>query len=365
MSKKPLRVAVIGTGMIANAGHIPAWQNLVGAEIVGVAGTQADKARETAQRHGIHHAFGSWKRMLAELEPDVVSICTPNATHKELTIEALKAGCHVLVEKPVSTNYADACEMFAAAREAGKILFVGQSFRFSNNSMAAKEIAASGQLGQMYFAETAIMRRQGIPTWGRFHIKQHSGGGPVWDLGVHILDVVLWLMDNPKTTAVSAIAVTKLAHRQEQIVTSPEASGAPAGVFSPRPYDQREFDVEDMAAAFIRLEGDGAIMFKVSWAAHVPDTMAQTILLGTEGGLRLKPLTLYDTLGRFRADVTPLVPPEREVPFPGLWQEVEHFSRVMRGQEELLVKEEEVLNVIRVIEGIYRSAEEGREVQLD
>ena len=249
MTKQRLKVAIIGAGMIANAGHIAAWRNLPeDVEIAGIADKLEENARRAAERHGIPHAYGDPVHMLAELKPDIVSVCTPNVYHKEHTLLALRAGAHVWCEKPVAIRYADAREMFEAAEAAGRVLFVGQSGRFSGAALAAKELAGHGQLGEVYYAETAALRRRGVPTWGLFHMKEHSGGGPLYDIGVHALDMLFWIIGNPRVLAASGMTYTKLANRAEGLVTSLADSGAPLGVFTPRRYDYREFDVEDMAA---------------------------------------------------------------------------------------------------------------------
>jgi len=365
MSERKLRVAVIGTGMIATAGHIPAWKNLKDdVEIVGVADVLEDRAALVARTYGVGQPYGDWRRMLRELKPDIVSICTPNAYHKEQAIESLRAGAHVFCEKPVATCHADALAMFDAADAADRVLMVAQTQRFNNRSIAAREIVQAGRLGEIYYAETWQMRRRGVPTWGQFHQKQHSGGGPVYDLGVHAVDLLFWLMGNPRVIAVSGVTYTKLAVRDEKLLTSMADSGAPLGVLTPRPYDRRDFDVEDMAAAFIRLEGGATVAFKTSWAANVPQNTGGAMLLGTEGGLVLDPLTLVTNMGSLQVNVTPLVPAGRNVEFAGHWEATAHFVKVVRGQEQPIVRREEVLNVIRTLDALYESARAGREIAL-
>jgi len=366
MGRAKYRVALIGSGMVANAGHIPAWKNLKDdVEIVAVADLLPDRAELIARTEGIPHAYGDWRRMLAEQAPDIVSVATPNVYHKEQTLTALQAGAHVLVEKPIATSHADARAMFEAAQAAGRVLLVCQSLRFLNEPIAAREIVASGRLGGIYFAEGIGMRRRGIPKWGQFHMKAHSGGGPVYDLGVHLLDRMLWIMGFPKVKSVSGATFRKFGHRDEGILTSLEDSGAPLGVLTPRPYDYREFDVEDMAVGMIRLADGGVISFRTGWAANIPTNVWTSSFLGTEGGLQLDPLRLVGNMGRYQVDITPHVPPDRAVTFCGHWGATEHFINVLRGREELLVRPDEVLAVMRVLDAIYESAAKGQEIVLE
>lgn len=370
MSDKQLRVAVIGCGMIANSAHIPAWQAQRGAKVVGVLDNNLDRARAAAVQHAIPGAFDDVDAMLRELAPDVVSICTPAGCHKEQAIAALRSGAHVLCEKPLAIASEDASEIFSAAEESGRHLLVGQSMRFYNQVAAAKAFAADGQLGDVYCADAARLRRRGIPTHGTFHIKNLSGGGVLYDLGVHMLDMVLWIMGNPRVVAVSGATYSKIGTRNEGLITSSAESGAFAGGVSSAAYDAAKFDVEDFASAFLRLETGGHINLKVCWAANVPDSAGGVMIMGTEGGLSFDPrvldLRVVRNMGRYQVDITPkIMPPEPNHPFYAHWNEVAHFARVIRGEEEACVKKAEVLNVMRALEAIYRSAKEGREVRLD
>jgi len=359
-----IRVAIGGAGMIANAGHIPAWQGQDEAEVVGVYNHHLGRARDTAARHGIASAYDDYARMLAELRPDVVVVCTPNTSHRQYTVEALRAGAHVLCEKPVAASYEDAVAMYEAADAAGRMLYVGQTGRFSGTVMAAKAFADAGELGEVYYAETASLRRRGVPTWGRFHMTSASGGGALLDIGVHALDALLWIIGNPRIIAASGATYTKLATREEGLVTSLAESGAPVGVHEPRTYDPTEFDVEDMAGGLLRLENGATIAIKASWAANVPDGTGETLVLGTSGGLRWPPLTLIRNLAGYQVDVTPKVPRDPDISFHGHWRQAAHVVRVLQGREAPLVKREEVLNVMGALDGLYRSAELGREVRL-
>ena len=196
-------------------------------------------------------------------------------------------------------------------------------------------------------------------------MKEHSGGGPVYDLGVHLLDGLFWLMGNPKLRAVSGMTFTKIGNRDEGLKTSLAESGAPLGVLTPRKYDYREFDVEDMAAGFLRLGNDIGVNFRTSWAANITKEVFNTMILGTEGGLTVDPFALATNMGSYQVDVTPRIPPDRDVPFSGHWGVAEHLVRVIRGQDRPLVTRGEVLNVMQALDAIYRSAQEGREIRTE
>ena len=365
MSDRKLRVSVVGNGMIANAAHIPAWRDIPeDVEVVGVADIREHAARETADRWDIPHVYGDYQIMLDELQPDIVSVCTPNVYHKRVTIAALESGAHVLCEKPIATNVADAEEMYRTADRVGRKLMVSQTIRWVDNTMAAKRVADSGQLGEIYYAEASFLRRRGVPSWGFFHMKEHNAGGPACDLGVHFVDSLMWIMGNPKPTAVSGKTYLKIANQDEKLITSLAESGAPLGAFTPRPYDYREFDVEDFAVGFIRFENDITMILKTSWAINAPEDINRAFIAGTKGGVQLSPPLLITNQSGYQVNVSPKVIKSRTVVFPGHYGATRHFVQVIRGEQEMMVRREEVLNVMRILDGLYSSAAQDREVSL-
>lgn len=300
-----LKVAIIGTGMIANSAHFPALnvlrkQGLV--EVVGVADIRSEAAAETAERHGVPKWYTDPQRMLDELHPDFVAVCTPNVYHKEWTIKALRAGAHVACEKPIAVTLADAQEMWRVAEETGKHLFPCQCMRWRNYMQQSKELVSSGELGDVYFSDIEFIRRIGIPTWGMFHMKEHNFGGPFCDLGVHLIDSLLWIVGGKKVKSVSGNAYTKIANRGEDILLSIAESGAYNGTFTPRPYDYREFNVEDFATGFMRLEDGMSVNFKFSWAINLPTTNLDMVICGDKGGLSVNGEKLYRNIGRYQTD---------------------------------------------------------------
>lgn len=358
----PLKIAIAGAGMIANAGHIPAWKSLEGeAEVMGVYNPNLPKAESTVERHRIPKTYDDFDKMIAEIRPDVLSVCTPNTRHTEYVQKALATGAHVLCEKPITTTVAEARCLYQTARENSAHLVAAQTMRFTQQIQAAHDIASTGVLGEMYYAEAAAMRRRGTPTWGRFHIREDAGGGPLFDLGVHVLDSLIWVMDNPRIISASGATYTKIANRDEGFATSLAESGAPAGLFDPRPFDPHELDVEDMGVGFLRTEGGGSITLKASWAANVPDGFGQTFILGTESGLVFNPLKVIGRCGSYQAETVPKVPTDPDVPFQGHRKLARHVVNLIAGKEKPVVKPEEVINVINALEALYRSAQSGRE----
>jgi len=371
MSKK-YRIALIGTGMIANCAHLPAIDNLRKqglAEIVACADIRGEAAQETAARWNIGEWFTDPQEMLDKYagQLDIVSVCTPNNYHKPWSIAAMKAGANVMCEKPLALTYKDAKEMFAVADELGKVLFPCQSRRWTNDMVFCKDAMEQAQIGKPYFADISFCRRYGIPSWGMFHMAEHNGGGPYCDLGVHFVDSLLWMCGNPRVEAVSGMSYDVLGHQGKDIMINIKESGAHSGtVFTPRPYDHKEFSVEEAAMGTIRLEGGFLVNFKFTWALNYP-TSSSFVICGPEGGIDAKTMKLYKNVGHYQAETDLKYFDNRKynyvTSFDGHWYMYEHVLNVLEGKEERIVKPEETLNVVASIECFYRSAAENREVK--
>ena len=365
---KKLRVAVIGTGMIANAAHFPMLnilreKGLI--EVVGVADIREEAARETAQRHNVPKYYVDPQQLLDELSPDFVAVCTPNAHHKEWTIKALKAGAHVACEKPLAVSLKDAEEMWETARQVGRHLFPCQCMRWRNYMQHTKKLVEAGELGDPYFADVEFMRRYGIPSWGMFHMKEHNFGGPFCDLGVHLLDSLLWICGSPKVVSVSGSAYRKLGCKGEDILISIAESGAYDGTFTPRPYDYREFNVEEFSNGYMRLDNGMSVNFKFSWAINLPTTNLDMRICGDKGGLSVNNEMLYKNVGRYQAETKMKWFDNGQykgVPFEQHRYMYQHILDVLDGKAEYLITKAENLEVTKAIECFYKSAELGREV---
>lgn len=368
MAEKKMKVALISAGMITNAAHIPAYLNMKDdVEIVAVADLNKDAARATADRWDIPHAFGDAEEMLKAMEPDLVSVCTPNIAHKAMSIMALEHGANVICEKPVAIRYKDALEMYGTAERVGKKLIACQTMRYYPEHMVAKDIVKSGSLGDIYFGEMNRIRRRGVPTWGNFHRKDINGGGALCDIGVHIIDAMMWIMGVTKVTSVSGSSTSVITRSGEQVVRSLVEAGAPSGVFGNGcSYKPEEFENEEFGAGTIRFDG-GMVNFKVGWAANLPNMTSMTIV-GDKAGLQVPELNMITTHSGYQADVKARwfnEGPYKDKTFNGHWYMIENVVNALRGREDFMVKPEETINVASIIDAFYRSAELGREVRID
>lgn len=351
------KVCIISCGMISNSAHIPAYRRFSeDFEIVAVCDVREEAARETAQKHGIAHYYTDAQQMLDIHRPDVVSVCVPNCYHKEYTLMALRAGANVLCEKPLAVSYADAVEMFEEAERQGKLLMACQSMRFTPDRLAAKAYFEKNGCEDIYYGKLARIRRRGIPFWGSFHMKKVSCGGAFIDIGVHMLDALVWLIGNPSIRSVRAVTMQN--HKYE--IGSLRSSGALTGdVAHQRAFDPDEMDVEDFSCGMLTFEGGIQVSFEVAWAANMPEC-SDLRLIGKRAGVYLPERRIY--LGADGEEELSPVSIPYDTPFPGHIYLVENLCRVLKGEAEPIVRAEETLNVSRIIELFYRSAELGREV---
>ena len=271
METRRLRVGIIGLGI--GRSHIEGWRQHPQVDVIAVADQDANRLDHVGEQYGIATRYTSAEQMLAVERFDVISICTPNKFHKELALMAFEAGAHVLCEKPMAMNAEEGRAMLAAAKRAGRRLMINFSYRFSAQSRALKAQVDSGLFGDFYFGRTVWHRRRGMPGFGGwFGTKALAGGGPLIDLGVHRLDLALWLMGYPKPTWVLGNTYDPIARR-----LADEAG--------------KTFDVEDLAAALIRFDNGATLVVEASWAANIQEAeLMETRLLGTQAGLLQKNL---------------------------------------------------------------------------
>jgi predicted dehydrogenase len=345
MSK--VRVGVIGLGMGRH--HIAGYQTHPDAEVVAIADLDESRLGQIGDQYNISTRYLSGAEMLQEEELDIVSIATPNKSHAPLTIAALEAGNHALCEKPMAMSADEARAMLAAAKRAGKRLMVNFSYRFTEQSQALKDRVDAGELGDIYFARTVWHRRRGLPKFGGwFGQKGLSGGGPLIDLGVHRLDLALWLMGYPKPVWVMGSTYNPIA------TALAEAQGV-------------DYDVEDLAVGLIKFDNGATLEVEASWAANIKEKeLMETRLLGTKGGLVQRNLNetyefeaeLYVERNGAHYDMALHAPRRR-----GL-SAMNHFVESIVNNAPHIATGEEGLLVMEILDAIYQSAEERRPVQI-
>ncbi|NLN92321.1 MAG: Gfo/Idh/MocA family oxidoreductase [Candidatus Hydrogenedens sp.] len=345
-----LKVGLIGSGAIARDQHLPYWRELEEegrVRVVGVCDLIKERREREAAKCASATPYASYKKMLQGESFDIIDICTQNRVHAPAAIAASEAGAHVLVEKPMAMNSRECEAMIAAAKKAGKKLMVAQHMRFEARAEKLKEVVESGALGEIYTAETKWLRRRGIPGWGQFHIKKESLGGPLIDIGVHMMDLCVWLMGSPKPVAASGKVYRKFGDR-------PDLFNADWGVH----YPAREFDVEDYATALIRFEKGLTMQMSVSWAANVHDEIENMFILGDKGGIGLNPL------GYFSADHSSLSHMTWDwlSEEDGHRREVRHFCECVEKDQPVMVKPEESLHIQKIIDAIYESSRRNKEI---
>ena len=361
MSDPTFRVGVVGVGW-AGQQHLAAYQALPNVEIVAIAGQEADMLASLGEKYGAPHLFESWEQLVELPELDAVSIAVPNFLHAPIAIAALKRGLHVLSEKPLARNAVEGQQMVDTARAAGRVLDVVFNHRLRGDIQALAEVIHRGELGRAYYAKASWMRRRGIPSLGSWFTNQEmSGGGPLADIGVHVLDYALFLLGEPRVKSVNAVTYSELGHRNIGETKAGDKTGTDS-----------KFEVEDFAAAFIRLEGGGTLALETSWAAfRDPTDLIDFSVLGTEGGAELKAvgatkaavgeLHVYRDVDGEIADYTPSAEPG--LAHAGV---VENFVRILRTPAEWAANDGSLaLRRARVIDACYQSAAENREITVE
>jgi predicted dehydrogenase len=348
--KTHFNVAVIGAGAIGQD-HLASFKLHPAARVVALAEVSPARGREAAERFGVPELVTDYKELLGRADIDVVSVALPNYLHVRVALDALRAGKHVMLDKPMATNARDGAKLVAEARKRGVLFMVGQNFRFNIETQTAKQVVAAGALGDVYHAKTSWSRRAGIPRIGSwFTQKRFAGGGCTYDIGVHALDRCLYLLGDFEAAAVSGQTFAKFGPR-----------GLGNSSWGKSEIDPKaKFDVDDLSIALIKMRSGRTVLLEASWAAHGPLVdVNSTQLFGTEAGLSLPPVRLFKQVnnGYSTEEVAPLPPlvnPNRMV----------HFIDCLLGKAKPFVKPSESLAVQKILDAIYVSAATGREVRI-
>lgn len=359
-ASKKVKIGIIGTGWIAES-HISAYKKMPDVEIVAMADLIPGKAEAFAKKFGIENCrfYENDEALLtSEKDLDGVSICTYNGTHASCTIHALNAGVNVMLEKPFTVTLDEAVEVMKAEKKIGKILTIGFQPRMSENMKMIKKIVDSGELGKVYYLQAGGGRRRGIPTpFGTTFIEKETAGiGAVGDIGSYSLDMLLGAVGYPKPLTVSGYTSAFF--------------GKDPGYYPTHPEYAEKFGVDDFAAAFVRLEGDIILDFRISWAMNM-DTCGDALILGTKGGLRIPstecwngefttPLKIYKTIGDETVEYTVPLKPREDL----FGKKLRAFVDSIKNGGNATVPSSEILYNQAIIDGIVKSAEAGKEIEI-
>lgn len=348
--KNRVRFAVIGAGSIG-LHHLEALRKCDRAEVVAIAESSPQRLAEATERFHPSARYADYREVLARPDVDAVSIALPNYLHATVALAALRAGKHVHLEKPMALNAREAGRIVALAKKNRRVLMVGQNMRFTRDAQMLKLLVEQGTLGDIYHARAWWIRRAGIPRIGSwFTQKKLAGGGALLDIGVHMLDLALHLMDNFQPQSVTGITHARFGPR-----------GLGAGTWGLSEIDKKAvFDVDDYGAALIKLKGGKSVILEAAWAAHLPEPSHGVQLYGTEGGGCVFPAQVYRRSGQPPAYEV-ITPESMKLTYPE--DRLRHFVDCILDRKKPLVAPEQSLTVQKIIDAIYRSARTGREVR--
>ena len=354
MSK--LKIAIVGTGSISHS-HIRAYLQNPDVELYAFCDINEERVKMMGEKYGVKRLYTDEAAMLRELpEIDAVSVCTWNSQHAPCTIMALNAGKHVLCEKPMATCAADAVKMKEAAEKNGKLLMVGFVRRYGNDAKILKDYIDGGYFGEIYYGKATYLRRNGSPG-GWFGDKSRSGGGPLIDLGVHVIDLTRYLMGNPLPVSVFGAAFHKLGNRPS---IKDRKKGYASSTGGPE-----VFDVEDLATAMIRYDNGAVVSIEAAFSLNIKEDEGKIQLFGTRAGAKLDPsLEMYTELNGYMSNVT--LDTETALDFDGLFEgEIDHYVDCIRGRADRCISPaEDGITLMKILDGIYESARTGHEVIL-
>lgn len=374
-----IRVGIVGAGCIAQWAHLPAVEKVEMAEPVALCDLDSNKAERVARGNNIPYFFQDYQDMFEKVEMDAVIICLPTYLHLPATKMALEAGLHVLCEKPLAMNALEALEMVGLARRAKKILMVALNERFQSYSQVLKKLIENHELGDIYYAKMGWLRRQGVPG-GWFSEKEKAGGGPLIDVGVHLVDLAWWLMGNPKPVSVVGSTYSNMVrpvfYISDSDISKNENKDLANNLDSSRNVSDRgmpnALEVEDLAVALVKFERGETLFLETSWILHCRDEIMYGEIFGTQGGARIGPvefykmipepasMEIYKNMQGIPVNITPVLDEVNSYE-----AEVKHFIDCIIQGREPITPGEQAVEVMRIIDAIYRSDQSREMVRIE
>ncbi|TXK84417.1 Gfo/Idh/MocA family protein [Paenibacillus sp. N3.4] len=349
-----MKIGVIGAGSISDL-HFQSYSKQDNADLFAVCDMNQQRAEKKAHQYAIKHVYTDYRELLANPDLDAVSICTWNDSHAEISIAALRAGKHVLVEKPLCKTVEEANRIADAVRETGNILQVGFVRRYDTNAQLVKRFIENGDLGELYYAKASCIRRLGNPG-GWFADTERSGGGPLIDIGVHVIDLCWYLMGRPKPVSVSGHTYNKLGNRSNVRNLS---------FYQAADYDASLNSVEDMANALIRFENGASLFVDVSFTLHAKQDETSVKLYGDKGGFELEPELVFVTeMNDTILNVSPQTDSKSLNVAEAFNNEIKHFLACCQTGNSPISPVEDGITMMKILCGIYESASKGKEINL-
>jgi len=351
-SGKKLRVALVGCGGISDI-HFRTLKKFADVEIVAGVDIKPDRLEWAKKTHGVEALYDDWKKMLKEVKPDAVDVCTPNGVHAPAIIDALNAGCHAITEKPMAMSPKECEKMIEAAKKNKKKLSVGFQYRYHPNTEFITKARDEGEFGKLMYVRCQALRRRGIPNWGVFGQKHLQGGGPMIDIGVHVIEMAHYAMGSPKPVAATGNTWTYHGNK-------------PSAVASQWPnWDYKTYTVEDLAIGHIRFDNGAILHIEASFVAHIEKDIWNFEIMGEKGGCRWDPPTVFTDRAGHMTNYSPT--------FTGRGGFDELFYSKLRNwvdgclyNKPLRAPGEAGLAVQKILSGVYASAENGgKEIKID
>ena len=342
-----MRVGVVGCGFQGRL-HLECLQRIPDASVVTICDREPERLHAAQHEFGVPDGFSSHLALLENQPLELLTICTMPDSHLEIALDALRAGAAVLCEKPMAGDLDAARAMAAAAREAGRPLSVGFNLRYSSAAQAVRRFVLDGELGTPVCARGSMLETE-IPWWGPHQSKAVSGGGAIASTAVHMIDLLMWLASSPRPLTATA-SVARLFPRKRGD-TAPDRSAAGA------------YDVEDLAFGHVRFESGFWLTIEGGWTWDAPGSECRFDLVGDRAQASAEPLRFSAGRSGQLVDLTDGV--SGDLDFPDSTQrELSDVVTAIRDGRSPLVTAQEALEVQAVVDALYRSAAEGREVQV-
>jgi predicted dehydrogenase len=346
---KPFKVAFIGSGAIALT-HMKYLKEIPGVQVVAAADVSKDSLERARSEYQISNVYSDYHDMLKhETEIDAVDVCTPNALHAPATIAALEAGHHVMVEKPMAMNVPEAKAMLEASKKAKKHLIIWFQHRFEPRTKVIRDQIQSGAFGDILYVRCQALRRRGIPNWGVFGRRELQGGGPMIDIGVHVIEMAHYAIGSPRPLSATGNIWTYMGNHASKVLSAwPN-------------WDYKTYTVEDLAVGMIRFDTGAMMTIEASFVAHIEKDVWSFQVMGTKGGAVWDTSQIFTDEGGYMMNMTPT--------FIGKWDhfqyKMRHFVEVCRDGRDCEAPAEHGLMVQKMLDGVYASADVGHEVRID